>query len=119
MLLSRDCRDFALTNGDYKPIVAHGGRWESEVLGLELAMEAGRIRFFHGTAPLPEAEELIERLGSMVDDVVQREAALALRLEQERERAEGADSARKARTARRRRRTARGAPRSAAARAGR
>jgi Uma2 family endonuclease len=82
---------FRLEQGRYRSIEPRSGRWESNVLGLELAMESGRIRFFHGTAPLPEAEELIERLGSMVDDIVKREEALASRLERERERADSAE----------------------------
>lgn len=76
--------------GTYQPIVPQEGRWSSEVLGLDLAMEAGRIRFFSGSAPLPEAEELIVRLGTMIDDMVHRELALLHDLEEERRRAEAA-----------------------------
>lgn len=76
------------TTGAYCPILPQLGRWESQVLGLGLCMEAGRIRFYHGWAPLPEADELIERMGKMVDDVVEREQRLLLDLEQERERAD-------------------------------
>jgi hypothetical protein len=60
------------------------------VLGLGLSMEGGRIRFFSGSAPLPEAEELIARLGKMVDDIVLREQNLLAELDRERERAEAA-----------------------------
>jgi Uma2 family endonuclease len=73
---------------DYQPIVPQEGRWASSVLGLDLAMEGGRIRFFHGSAPLPEAEELIVRLGTMVDEIVRREEDLAKQLETERTRAD-------------------------------
>ncbi len=76
--------------GSYAPIVPQGGRWESNVLGLGLSMEGGRIRFFSGSAPLPEAEELIARLGKMVDDIVLREQNLLAELDRERERAEAA-----------------------------
>jgi Uma2 family endonuclease len=72
----------------YRPIVPQEGRWASGVLGLDLAMESGRIRFFSGSAPLPEAEELIVRLGTMIDDMVQRELDLTRDLEEERRRAE-------------------------------
>jgi Uma2 family endonuclease len=75
----------------YQPIVPQGGRWESAVLGLELALETGKLRFFHGTAPLLDAPELIDRLGGMVDAVVARETALAGALEAERERADSAE----------------------------
>jgi hypothetical protein len=53
-------------------------------------MESGRIRFFSGSAPLPEAEELIVRLGSMIDDMVRRELDLLKDVEEERRRAEAA-----------------------------
>jgi Uma2 family endonuclease len=77
---------------DYQPIVPQEGRWASSVLGLELAMEGGRIRFYHGSAPLPEAEELIVRLGAMIEDVVTREEEIARQLEAERQRADEAAS---------------------------
>ncbi len=77
---------------DYQPIVPQEGRWASVVLGLDLAMEGGRVRFYHGSASLPEAEELIVRLGSMIDEVVSREEDLAQKLEVERARADEAAS---------------------------
>lgn len=77
---------------DYQPIVPQEGRWACAVLGLDLAMEAGRIRFYHGSASLPEAEELIVRLGTMVDDIVVREEATARLLDAERLRADEAAS---------------------------
>ena len=76
--------------GTYQPIVPQEGRWASSVLGLDLAMESGRIRFFSGSAPLPEAEELIVRLSSMIDEMVQRELSLRSDVEQERQRADTA-----------------------------
>jgi len=77
---------------DYQPIVPQEGRWSSSVLGLDLAMEGGRIRFFHGSAPLPEAEELIVRLGAMIEEIVTREEEIARQLEAERQRADEAAS---------------------------
>ncbi len=76
--------------GAYQPIVPQEGRWTSAVLGLDLAMESGRIRFFSGSAPLPEAEELILRLGSMIDEMLQRELDALRELEEERRRADAA-----------------------------
>lgn len=70
----------------YTPIVPQAGRWRSNVLGLDLAMEAGRVRFYSGAAPLPDAEELIGRLDAMVNEAVmkgldlQRQLDEALRL---------------------------------------
>lgn len=77
-------------SGTYQPIVPQEGRWASSVLGLDLAMESGKIRFFSGSAPLPEAEELIVRLGSMLDEMVQRELSLLHDVEGERRRADAA-----------------------------
>lgn len=59
--------------GTYARIVPQEGRWASHVLGLELAVEAGRVRFYVGSAPLPEAEELITRLDALVHQLVSRE----------------------------------------------
>ena len=56
--------------GVYRPILPQGGRWASTVLGLDLAIDGGKIRFFHGNAPLLEAAELADKLGKMLDEVV-------------------------------------------------
>jgi Uma2 family endonuclease len=61
-----------LDGSRYRPIVPQGGRWASQVLGLDLAIEGRRIRFFHGSAPLLESAELISRLETMTDDLVRR-----------------------------------------------
>ena len=69
----------------YEPILPQQGRWSSRVLDLDLALDEGRLRFFHGSAPLLDARELIARLSSMVDDAVRRteeEARRAERLEE-------------------------------------
>lgn len=50
----------------YQPIVPQHGFYPSEVLGLELQLEGERLRFFHGRAPLPEADEMIATLERMV-----------------------------------------------------
>lgn len=54
----------------YTPILPQLGRFTSTVLGLELAVEGTRVRFFSGNAPLEDADEMVARLGSMVDDVI-------------------------------------------------
>ncbi len=76
----------------YTPIVPQAGRWNSRVLGLDLAMENNRVRFYSGAAPLPDAEELIIRLDHMVNEAmlnaVADSQALLRDLEQERQRAE-------------------------------
>jgi Uma2 family endonuclease len=72
----------------FDPIVPQGGRWASRVLELDLGLDEGRLRFFSGSAPLPFARELIERLSSMVDVAVARAEQEAKRAEQEAKRAE-------------------------------
>ena len=74
--------------GSYQRIVPQGGRWGSRVLELDLALEAGRLRFFHGSAELLDAQELVERLSGMVDEAVSRAEAEAHRAEEEAHRAE-------------------------------
>jgi Uma2 family endonuclease len=74
--------------GSYELIVPQAGRWSSRVLGLDLAREDGRVRFFAGSAPLPYADELIARLDTMVGDLVSKEQALARELEAMTEKAE-------------------------------
>jgi Uma2 family endonuclease len=48
----------------YVPILPQEGRLSSEVLGLDLAVEGERLRFFHGPLAVLEADELVARLGS-------------------------------------------------------
>jgi len=80
----------------YEPILPQGGLLSSRVLGLELAMEVDRLRFYVGGASLPESEELIARLESMVEGLVEtREQAEREREQAERER-EQAEQAREA-----------------------
>lgn len=57
----------------YNPIPSIGGRISSTVLGLELAIEQGRMVFYApGGALVLETAELVERLQSMVGDLEQR-----------------------------------------------
>jgi hypothetical protein len=78
----------------YEPIVPQLGRWPSRVLGLDLGLEHDRVRFYSGSARLPDSEELIGRLEGMVDTLVAKEEALAqfeaekARTEEEKARAE-------------------------------
>jgi Uma2 family endonuclease len=76
--------------GVYQRIVPQAGRFSSEVLGLDLVLDRGRLRFVHGTAFLEDADEMIARLGQMLDQVMsgQEEAArlaedLSAKLEEE------------------------------------
>lgn len=73
----------------YLPILPQEGRLASAVLGLELMVEGDRLRFLYGGAPVPEAEELIARLGSALNEAItsreeaeRRAEAEATRVEQ-------------------------------------
>ena len=41
-----------------------------QVLGLDLALDGARLRFFAGSALLEDADERIARLGSMLNEVI-------------------------------------------------
>ncbi|MCS6798661.1 MAG: Uma2 family endonuclease [Myxococcota bacterium] len=72
----------------YEPIIPQGGSWTSIILGLDLVVAQGRLRWVHGGALLPESHELIERLTSMVDQALRRAEEEARRAEEEARRAE-------------------------------
>ena len=57
----------------YQRIVPQSGRYASEILGLDLALEGSGLRLFAGNAPLEDADEMIARLGSMLDKVIARQ----------------------------------------------
>lgn len=50
----------------YSRIVPQGGRFASAVLGLDLAIEGDKLRFFYGLAELPGTSDLIGRLNRMM-----------------------------------------------------
>ena len=54
----------------YRPILPQQGRYTSEVLGLDLMIEGEKLRFLLGMAEIPEAEELVVKLGAMLDQVL-------------------------------------------------
>jgi Uma2 family endonuclease len=53
----------------YERIVPQAGRYTSTVLGLDLAVVGGTLRFFYGESELGGTPALVERLQSMVDDL--------------------------------------------------
>ncbi|CAN93245.1 hypothetical protein sce3086 [Sorangium cellulosum So ce56] len=67
----------------YESIPSRAGRYRSEVLDLDLAVEAGRLRFYADTAELVTASELVGKLEGMIE-------AAEARIEQEQARAEQA-----------------------------
>ncbi len=53
----------------YERIVPQSGRYRSNVLGLDLAIEGGALRFFQGMAELFGSADLIGRLRGIVEDL--------------------------------------------------
>lgn len=72
----------------YQPILPQAGRYECAILGLELAVIDSRLRFFAGTAELPEAVEMLGKLEGLVDQLEQRLQASEERAEEESRRAQ-------------------------------
>jgi len=56
----------------YEAIAPQGGVYPSQVLGLDLMVEGSKLRFLYGMAEVPEAEELVGKLQSKVDDLLAR-----------------------------------------------
>lgn len=55
--------------GLYQPILPQLGRYHSRVLDVDLGIEGGTLRFYHGMAELFGSEELIGRLGNIMRDL--------------------------------------------------
>ncbi|MFV8750604.1 DUF2330 domain-containing protein [Nannocystaceae bacterium ST9] len=53
----------------YQRIVPQSGRYHSTVLGLDLVLQGGSLRFYHGMGELIGSDELIDRLTDMVDSL--------------------------------------------------
>ncbi|MEN9580506.1 MAG: hypothetical protein RJA70_3515 [Pseudomonadota bacterium] len=80
---------FRLGQGaSYERVVPQGGRYASHVLGLDLSVEGGHLRFSTGDAQLLDAGELLVKLTALVDDASQRATALEEALEEEQRRRE-------------------------------
>jgi len=68
----------------YQPILPQGGTLRSDVLGLDLAVVAMRLRFFSNQSMIPSDAELVARLQSLADerlgalDVAERQRAEAV-----------------------------------------
>jgi Uma2 family endonuclease len=72
----------------YQPILPQLGRYASQVLGLDLRLEDTRLRFLHGNAPVPDAQELIQTLEGMLVQVQENRQAAEQRAEEETRRRE-------------------------------
>ena len=77
-----------LAGGPYERIVPQAGRFASSVLGLELTIEGGLLRFYHGTAPLLFMDELVGKLNTMVTELTEARDEATRRAEEETRRAE-------------------------------
>lgn len=75
----------------YEPIVPQGGRYTSRVLGLELGIEGPRLRFYSGSALVPDADDLIARLDGALAESQARAEEEARRAEEEARRAQVAE----------------------------
>jgi len=77
----------------YQPIVPQQGLYTSEVLGLDVTMEGDKLRFVLDGAPVPEAEELIAKLGQALDQALAANEEEQRRVEEEQKRREEAEIA--------------------------
>lgn len=71
----------------YQPIVPQEGRLASEVLGLDLMLDGGKLRFLYGMAAVPEADELIAKLGAALGEALTAKEDAERRAQAEAERA--------------------------------
>lgn len=70
----------------YEKIPSRHGRLSSAVLGLDLALLDNKLRFLTGDAVVPDAGELIARLGATLDDTLASKDALEHDLAEEQKR---------------------------------
>ena len=56
----------------YQPILAQGGLYRSNVLGIDLAVVGRSLRFYQGTAELYDTKHLIERLEGILQSLEER-----------------------------------------------
>lgn len=92
---SKQLRGFQLLPGGtraYVPILGQGGRLPSAVLGLELTVVDGRLRFFQDTAQVLDSGQLVSLLEGMVNERDQRVEEAESRAAAEAERAERAEA---------------------------
>lgn len=68
----------------YERIVPQLGRYTCGVLGLDLALIKGHLRFITGDATLPQTAELLDRLGVMLDEVMTHKDELERQIAEER-----------------------------------
>ncbi len=80
----------------YERIVPQLGRFTSGVLGLDLALIDGKLRFIAGDAAVPQTVELLAQIGGMLDEVMSHKDDLERQLAEERAAREAEHAAREA-----------------------
>lgn len=87
-------RGFALPGADsvtYRPMLGQAGRFSSRVLGLDLRVEEGTLRFYYGDAAVPETREVLAKVEGLLSELMAKyEEASASAEEEARLRAEEA-----------------------------
>lgn len=76
------------TKGAYRALVPQLGRFDSEVLDLQLGLVERRLRFFSGATQLVDGDGLVDRLEAMVTSLYETMERESLELEAERAKAE-------------------------------
>jgi Uma2 family endonuclease len=68
----------------YQPIIAQAGLYRSNVLGIDLAIVDGRLKFYQGAAELYDTAHLIRRLEGMVTNLERKNDETAREAEKNR-----------------------------------
>lgn len=76
----------------YQRIVPQQGRYTSAVLGLDLSIQRGRLRFFQGMAELFDTAELLGRLTGIMEDLEAKAEEAEARAEAARAQVEEAEA---------------------------
>ncbi|MDC3955071.1 Uma2 family endonuclease [Polyangium jinanense] len=76
----------------YQRIVPQAGRYASGVLGLDLAIEKGKLEFFYGMAAIFGTEDLIGRLQGMMQSLEAKAEQAEAQVEQAQAKAEQAEA---------------------------
>ena len=72
----------------YERILPQEGRLDAHSIGLSLAIEGDRLRFYSNMAPVPQSREMLAKLGKRVDEIEARAERLRVALAEAKLRAE-------------------------------
>ena len=76
----------------YQRIVPQSGRYHSSVLGLDLVLQGGSLRFYQGMAELIGSSDLIDRLAGMVESLEAKAESAEAKAESAEAKAESAEA---------------------------